>query len=77
MADPTVLDLVTRNLGRRSRKQVKRLKKGKGKLVPKVAKQIQKAIDELGEQAVGTTILPVVIIVEREARRPWPWNQIR
>ncbi len=73
MANPQVLNLVTKSLGRRSRKQTKKLKKGKGKLVPKAAKRIQQAIDDLGDKADGTTILPVVIIVEREPRRPWPW----
>lgn len=77
MANPTVLNLVTKSLGRRSRKQIKKLKKGKGKLVPKAARQIQKAIDALGDDADGTTILPVVIIVEREPKRPWPWDMIK
>jgi Family of unknown function (DUF6200) len=60
-------DIVVVDLGTKKRKQVKLLRKGKGKLMEKV----KQCIDEL--KASGTitgAATPVVIVVEEEAV-PW------
>lgn len=55
----------TIDLGKQSRKRVKRFKEGRGRLVRKVAR----VVDEMREAGqISPTAQPVVIIVERRDR---------
>lgn len=55
------------NLGKAKRKRVKQLKRGEGKLMNDVAKALLKIEHEMHDQLAGKTIVPIVMIVEREA----------
>ncbi len=68
-----LLDWKIKSLGERSRKSIKKLKRKEGKLCPKV----QKAIDEAVADVEGdVTVLPVVIIITKRPKVPWPWDQV-
>jgi hypothetical protein len=56
---------------RQSAKQVKRLRKGKGKLMAR----IEGIVEELVQSgAVKSDVQPVVIVVREEAELPWPFG---
>jgi hypothetical protein len=57
------------DLGKKRRKQIKQLKRGKGPLVAEVADVIEQVRSELGNEVAGKTVLPVVLIYERKRRR--------
>lgn len=57
------------NLGKRSRKAIKRLKAGKGSLLDSVQETLALAQGDLGKEAEGKTILPVVLIYKRKDSR--------
>lgn len=57
------------DLGKARRSRVRDLKRGKGRLMERVEDVIEDTIDELGNEAEGKTILPVVIIVERRPKK--------
>jgi len=61
---PVILDL-----GKASRKNIRRLKKGQGKLVDEVQDAIREVASSLGDQTEGKELLPVVLIYRRKARR--------
>ena len=56
------------DLGKRSRKQVKRLKKGKGKLPAKI-EDVTAQLVEAGEISADADV--VIVTVERKADKPW------
>ena len=56
------------DLGKRSRKQVKRLKKGKGKLPAKI-EDVTAQLVEAGEISAAADV--VIVTVERKADKPW------
>jgi uncharacterized protein (UPF0335 family) len=60
-------DMIVVDLGSKSRKQVKRLRKGKGKLMDKV----NECITELKSSGTITGVVqPVVIVVKEKASMP-------
>lgn len=61
---PIVIDL-----GKQKRKQLKALKKGEGKLVDEVYESIQQVGHDLGVEAQGKAIVPIVVIYERKTKR--------
>lgn len=61
---PVVLDL-----GRTKRKLIRALKKGQGELIEEVAAAVEAVRNNLGAEAEGKILTPVVIIYERRARR--------
>lgn len=62
---PIVIDL-----GKRRRKQIKRLREGRGKLMDDVGG----VIDELrAAGAIGTSAQPVVIVVREKRKSPLAW----
>jgi hypothetical protein len=65
-APPVLVDL-----GRKRRKQIKRLKRGEGPLVDELAEVLNQVRDQLGADLAGKTVLPVVVIYERRRRRSW------
>lgn len=56
-------------LGKKRRKQIKKLKKGGGPLYKEVADVIDQVRAELGDDITGKMLLPVVIIYRRKRRR--------
>ncbi len=67
-------ELVVVELGKRhSRKQIKRLRKGQGKLVGRV----EDIVDELTQAGtVKAGAQPVVIIVREKTNLPWPLSSV-
>ncbi len=61
---PVVLDL-----GRTKRKLIRALKKGEGELMEEVAAAVEAVRNNLGSEAEGKVLTPVVIIYERRVRR--------
>jgi hypothetical protein len=72
--EPAKSQLVVVDLGKRqSRKQVKRLRKGRGKLV----RRIDQIVAELVEAGtVKADAQPVVIVVREETPLPWPFGSV-
>ena len=62
-------DPIVVNLGKKSRKTIKRLKRGEGKM----AVEVQLAMDEVKarqpESDKGKTLVPVVMFCERKAKK--------
>jgi hypothetical protein len=61
---PLILDL-----GRTRSKDVRDLKRGRGKLLGDVHDAIEEVTASLGDQADGKQLVPVVLIYRRRARR--------
>jgi len=61
---PLILDL-----GRAKSKDVRDLKRGRGKLLGDVHDAIEEVTASLGDQAEGKQLVPVVLIYRRRARR--------
>jgi hypothetical protein len=57
------------DLGKAKPKDLKALKRGGGKLHQEVIEALEEIEFNLGEEADGKTILPVVIVVERKRKR--------
>ncbi len=65
MHPPIVIDA-----GSRSKKAIKRLKKGKGKLLREVHEEVASVHEVLGDEIEGAEIIPVVVIYRRKVKRP-------
>lgn len=62
--DPKARDMIIVDLGRKRARQVKRLRKGKGKLLDKV----HQVIEELkANNSISGSVQPVVIVVQERA----------
>ncbi len=61
---PVVLDL-----GKTRNKHIRALKNGEGELMAEVAAAVEAVRTNLGAEAEGKVLTPVVIIYERKARR--------
>ena len=57
------------SLGKKSKKQIKRLKRGKGRTMDDVMDVIEQVQANLGEQATGKVLVPVVILYRKKQRR--------
>ncbi|GAB4579389.1 MAG: hypothetical protein Fur0022_21270 [Anaerolineales bacterium] len=69
-----VMTPVIVNLGKKKKKTIKRLKRGKGPAMDEVLDVIEQVQVTLGAQADGKLILPVVVIYRQKTRnrlRPW------
>jgi hypothetical protein len=66
--------VVVVDLGKRqSRKNIKRLRKGRGKLMPRV----ERIVDELVQAGtVKADAQPVVIVVRERADKTWPFHMM-
>jgi hypothetical protein len=60
------------DLGKAKPKDIKALKRGGGKLHQSVVEALGDIELNLGEDAAGKTVLPVVIVVERKRKRRGP-----
>lgn len=61
---PVIVDL-----GKKKRKDIKRLKRGSGKAMDEVMDVIDQVQMSLGEQAADKIIVPVVVIYKKKNRR--------
>lgn len=58
--------IVVVDIGKKqSKKAIKRLREGRGKLMPK----IESAIQEIQEETKTTNAMPIVVVVEKKKRR--------
>lgn len=57
------------DLGKASRKRVRQLKRGRGKLVADVQDALTEVTTSLGEEANGKQLIPVVLLYRRRGRR--------
>lgn len=68
-----VLTPVIVPLGKKKNKVIKQLKRGKGRGMDEVMDVVEQVQANLGEQAAGKVILPVVVIYSKKQRRFRPW----
>ena len=61
---PVVIDL-----GKVGRRRIRKLKKGRGRLVDEVHEVADLVREELGEELAGREILPVVLIYRKKRRK--------
>ena len=57
------------SLGKKKRKAIKQLKRGKGSVMTEVMDVIDQVQETLGAQAEGKILVPVVLIYQRKVRR--------
>jgi hypothetical protein len=57
------------SLGKKKRKVMKRLKRGKGPVMDQVMDVLEQVQDQLGSQAEGKILVPVVIIYKEKQKR--------
>ena len=57
------------SLGKKKRKIIKRLKRGKGPAIEQVMDVLEQVQDQLGSQAEGKILVPVVIIYKEKPKR--------
>ncbi|MEO8396459.1 MAG: hypothetical protein ABI700_25925 [Chloroflexota bacterium] len=57
------------SLGKKKRKAIKQLKRGKGSVMTEVMDVIDQVQETLGTQAEGKILVPVVVIYQRKERR--------
>ena len=65
---PLIIDL-----GKAKRKRIKQLKKSTGPLMAEVEEAIDETLEKLGKESDGKEILPVVVIVEKKAKKRRPF----
>jgi hypothetical protein len=56
-------------LGKKKRRVIKRLKRGKGPAMDEVMEVLEQVQDKLGSQAEGKILVPVVIIYKEKQKR--------
>jgi hypothetical protein len=64
MNAPVVLDL-----GKASRKNIRQLKEGQGKLLTDVQDALKEVTNSLGDKADGKQLVPVVLVYRKKARK--------
>lgn len=57
------------NMGKTKRKRIRQLKRGRGRLVDDVREALDQVSSELGAQASGKEIVPVVLIYRRKRKK--------
>ena len=67
--EDSTLSPVLIDLGKTKRKRVRDLKRGKGPLLDKVEDAIDQSVEELGADAKGKTILPIVVVIEKRPKK--------
>jgi hypothetical protein len=69
MTTPLVLDL-----GKRGKKAIRRLRQGRGPAMAEVMDVMEQVQAQLGDDAQGKVLLPVVVLYGRKRRKPrGPW----
>lgn len=68
--DDQVIRPIVVSLGKKTKKQIRRLKRGSGKALDEVRDVVEQVRAGLGEQAEGKVLVPVVVLYRRKQRRP-------
>jgi len=68
-----VLTPVIVPLGKKKKKAIKQLKRGKGRAMDEVMDVVEQVQTNLGEAAAGKVILPVIVVYSKKQRRFRPW----
>jgi hypothetical protein len=68
-SNPNVLSPVVIELGKKRRKPLKELARGRGKLVDDVNQVVERVRAELGDQARGKEFVPVVVVFQKKSRK--------
>jgi uncharacterized protein DUF6200 len=63
------------SLGKESSKRIRRLKRGRGKLMNEVAHVVDQVRANFGGDADGKIFVPVVLVYQRKRRRPLGLNR--
>ena len=66
---PEVLAPVVVSIGKKSKKQIKQLKRGKGRAMGEVLEVVAQVQANLGDQAADKIVVPVVVVYRRKQRR--------
>ena len=61
-------DAVIIDLGKKKKKWIKKLKKGRGKLMRRVYETVHEVQQSLGDEADGKQLLPVVVIYRKKSK---------
>ena len=64
----TAIAPVVVTLGNQSRKRIRRLKRGRGKLMDEVSNVVDQVRANFGEHAEGKVFVPVVLVYRRKPR---------
>ncbi len=67
--DTEIVAPIIVSLGKKKKKQIKRLKRGKGRTMDEVLDVIDQVQTNLGEQAAGKILVPIVVIYRQKQRR--------
>lgn len=68
-APAEILTPIIVSLGKKKKKAIKRLKRGKGRAMDDVMDVVEQVQVNLGEQAAGKVIVPVVVVYRQKQRR--------
>ncbi len=71
--EPEVLAPVVVSIGKKSKKQIKRLKRGKGRAMAEVLEVVTQVQTNLGERAADKIVVPVVVVYRQKQRRMARW----
>lgn len=74
MGVPTEVQVI--EAGKASRKDVRRLKRGRGRLARKVLDEVDAVAREMGPDAEGKVFVPVVVVYKKKLRKRslrWPF----
>ncbi len=72
-AEPEVMAPIILSLGKKKNKQIKQLKRGKGRTMDEVLDVIEQVQTNLGDQAAGKILVPIVVIYRKKQRRLRSW----
>jgi hypothetical protein len=61
------------SLGKKRKKQIKRLKRGKGRTMDEVLDVVDQVQANLGDQAAGKILVPIVVVYRQKQRRLRGW----
>jgi hypothetical protein len=67
--DALVFSPIVLDLGRVSKNRISRLKQGKGKLIREINMAVEEVIAELGEEAHGRAVIPIVLFYRRRRKK--------
>ncbi len=71
--EPEVMAPIILSLGKKKKKQIKQLKRGKGRTMDEVLDVVEQVQANLGDQAAGKILVPIVVIYGKKQRRIRGW----
>lgn len=71
--------IVVIDLGKKSRKKIKKLKRNEGELIDEVARATEMFRQEMGDKVEGSTLVPVVFVYRKKEKKrknmfPFPFR---